>query len=296
MDINILNINDKIRGLYDKLFDSDINELINFDDSLCGVKIIDKLLGIRTYNKDLFEYLIKVGYIDTYRHLEILKESHDFIDDEDFLYKTISSINNFNELLCIVEEDSSILIDFILNSIINYNSNYLENRCSIMSTQHINNKLGNVTKISIIDEMFYCSQIDTNKLYNIYKEKIDKNNYGKNIIGDIIIYLYNNDRENYESLVFELIKIYYKTVKYKCYVEKSLDYRKTYLDIIDTSENSELKEFVYDNPNFFDKIINMFLEYKLSNDKAQEIDRYIIHNVDEQTNKRFNFKKNKSIG
>ncbi|MDO4963147.1 MAG: hypothetical protein Q4E75_03520 [bacterium] len=168
MDIEVLNLNDEVRGLYNNLFDYDINELINSNDYEFGIKIINKFLEIKKYNEKLFEYLLKVGYIDTYRHLEILKNSSNLIDDEEYLYEVLSSVNSFNELLVLVESDTSILIDFILNSVINYNSNYLENRCNIMSTIHLNKKLSNVSSISIMDEMFYCSYIDINKLYNIY--------------------------------------------------------------------------------------------------------------------------------
>lgn len=167
---------------------------------------------MRNNNYKLYKNIIGLIASDHYKMINDLRK-YEIDLREDYPYLNLyENISNQDELIYIIEEEPSIILE-IITYMNEFNSlDYFEKRESYLNCKDNLNVLFKLSSYSILDYLYYCQKYDFDILNIIYKEQVEILDSKDEAINSLITTmeeLFMTDLDNYKDLVVELLSNYY---------------------------------------------------------------------------------------
>lgn len=202
---------------------------------------------MRNNNYKLYKNIIGLIASDHYKMINDLRKFE--IDlKEDYPYLSLyENISNQEKLICIIEEEPSIILE-IITYMNEFNSlDYFEKRESYLNCKDNINVLFKLSPYSVLDYLYYFQKYDFNILKTIYKEQVEIFNSKDDAINSLITTmeeLFMTDLENYKDLVVELLSDYYMVGKNELQCNKNIVKREYLVKNIRLIENGDIVDIL----------------------------------------------------
>ena len=198
---------------------------------------------IRCADYNLYKNIIGLIASDHYKIInEFMMQNVGIIEDDFYYLKLYESISNQDELISIIENDPSMILEIIcyMNDFNCYD--YFEKRRCYLRCKDKIEILSKLSPYSVFDYLYYCQKYDANIIKTIYNEQLEIYNdkdYAINTLITTIEELFDNDLSNYSYLMSELLINYYIIGKKQIKSDKTIvkrDYLSKNLRLIENSD------------------------------------------------------------
>lgn len=225
LKVEVLSFYDDLRDEFKELFDRikkkykiDEDDTISEDDpereeryQLYEEEVIKTLENLRNKNFKLYKDLVRLFYHD---YCIIVQDEDDElyeVNQEQFL-EAKSEIYDLDTLLIYLQENRDFICDLVANFLDFTETDYFSKRKILLETKDLDRYLFKIFPGHIIDKMYYTIPYTIDDLRRYFYEE-DMNAVG--IIISLLQNLYMVDRDNFDKLMNEMLRIYYKNSSYK---------------------------------------------------------------------------------
>ena len=267
--VNFINVNQEIRDFLTNVYMSFYN---NDEKDEASVKYFEFIEDLKNTNEALYNVIVGLCFVDNYRLLLDKKKHNKTKEKEEQLLEIYAQINDLDDLVFAIEEDSGVLSSIIYAPI---------------KINHFNIK-GKATVLNELDDEYVAKLKRFNyfEKYNIFKDRTveefiflylsnsDEEKKHETIysIISILDLLYNYNLKNFFKLVVDMIKVYYRFKKVLQYSNPELTFGIDE-EIINLIESKSLNDIVYElscSTDMLAVLVEDFLNYSTNDTISPE--------------------------
>lgn len=298
--VEVINCLDDYRNIFDNIF-SDIRDKfglleeshedisVNEDQFISNQQnyenYINRLFNqIKNIDKNFYTFLITMLYHDQCIMLNTADDDYRN-DNLELLNELKDKVKTSDDLINLIENDYTYLMDMIVFFLDFCKLNYYEKRKKILSCNDINNYLQKIYKFNIIDTLYYTKKIYLEDLVKMYNDSSFLNFFGKNInpmnfCVRNIQNLFYSDIENSYELVVSLLNKSYKYLLYE-YEIKRINNNITF-NLNNLVKNKDLEMISYEvinNDDYLSLILKYFYEEEFKYDDKYKEQVELFYNL-----------------
>lgn len=267
--VNFINVNQEIRDFLTNVYMSFYN---NDEKDEASVKYFEFIEDLKNTNEALYNVIVGLCFVDNYRLLLDKKKHNKTKEKEEQLLEIYAQINDLDDLVFAIEEDSGVLSSIIYAPI---------------KINHFNIK-GKATILNELDDEYVTkfNRFNYFEKYNIFKDRTveefiflylsnsDEEKKHETIysIISILDLLYNYNLKNFFKLVVDMIKVYYRFKKVLQYSNPELTFGIDE-EIINLIESKSLNDIVYElscSTDMLAVLVEDFLNYSTNDTISPE--------------------------
>ena len=267
--VNFINVNQEIRDFLTNVYMSFYN---NDEKDEASVKYFEFIEDLKNTNDALYNVIVGLCFVDNYRLLLDKKKHNKTKEKEEQLLEIYAQINDLDDLVFAIEEDSGVLSSIIYAPI---------------KINHFNIK-GKATVLNELDDEYVTkfNRFNYFEKYNIFKDRTveefiflylsnsDEEKKHETIysIISILDLLYNYNLKNFFKLVVDMIKVYYRFKKVLQYSNPELTFGIDE-EIINLIESKSLNDIVYElscSTDMLAVLVEDFLNYSTNDTISPE--------------------------
>ena len=267
--VNFINVNQEIRDFLTNVYMSFYN---NDEKDEASVKYFEFIEDLKNTNEALYNVIVGLCFVDNYRLLLDKKKHNKTKEKEEQLLEIYAQINDLDDLVFAIEEDSGVLSSIIYAPI---------------KINHFNIK-GKATILNELDDEYVAkfNRFNYFEKYNIFKDRTveefiflylsnsDEEKKHETIysIISILDLLYNYNLKNFFKLVVDMIKVYYRFKKVLQYSNPELTFGIDE-EIINLIESKSLNDIVYElscSTDMLAVLVEDFLNYSTNDTISPE--------------------------
>ncbi len=267
--VNFINVNQEIRDFLTNVYMSFYN---NDEKDEASVKYFEFIEDLKNTNEALYNVIVGLCFVDNYRLLLDKKKHNKTKEKEEQLLEIYAQINDLDDLVFAIEEDSGVLSSIIYAPI---------------KINHFNIK-GKATILNELDDEYVAkfNRFNYFEKYNIFKDRTveefiflylsnsDEEKKYETVysIISILDLLYNYNLKNFFKLVVDMIKVYYRFKKVLQYSNPELTFGIDE-EIINLIESKSLNDIVYElscSTDMLAVLVEDFLNYSTNDTISPE--------------------------
>lgn len=267
--VNFINVNQEIRDFLTNVYMSFYN---NDEKDEASVKYFEFIEDLKNTNEALYNVIVGLCFVDNYRLLLDKKKHNKTKEKEEQLLEIYAQINDLDDLVFAIEEDSGVLSSIIYAPI---------------KINHFNIK-GKATVLNELDDEYVAkfNRFNYFEKYNIFKDRTveefiflylsnsDEEKKYETVysIISILDLLYNYNLKNFFKLVVDMIKVYYRFKKVLQYSNPELTFGIDE-EIINLIESKSLNDIVYElscSTDMLAVLVEDFLNYSTNDTISPE--------------------------
>ena len=267
--VNFINVNQEIRDFLTNVYMSFYN---NDEKDEASVKYFEFIEDLKNTNDALYNVIVGLCFVDNYRLLLDKKKHNKTKEKEEQLLEIYAQINDLDDLVFAIEEDSGVLSSIIYAPI---------------KINHFNIK-GKATILNELDDEYVAkfNRFNYFEKYNIFKDRTveefiflylsnsDEEKKYETVysIISILDLLYNYNLKNFFKLVVDMIKVYYRFKKVLQYSNPELTFGIDE-EIINLIESKSLNDIVYElscSTDMLAVLVEDFLNYSTNDTISPE--------------------------
>ena len=267
--VNFINVNQEIRDFLTNVYMSFYN---NDEKDEASVKYFEFIEDLKNTNDALYNVIVGLCFVDNYRLLLDKKKHNKTKEKEEQLLEIYAQINDLDDLVFAIEEDSGVLSSIIYAPI---------------KINHFNIK-GKATVLNELDDEYVTkfNRFNYFEKYNIFKDRTveefiflylsnsDEEKKYETVysIISILDLLYNYNLKNFFKLVVDMIKVYYRFKKVLQYSNPELTFGIDE-EIINLIESKSLNDIVYElscSTDMLAVLVEDFLNYSTNDTISPE--------------------------
>ena len=267
--VNFINVNQEIRDFLTNIYMSFYN---NDEKDEASVKYFEFIEDLKNTNEALYNVIVGLCFVDNYRLLLDKKKHNKTKEKEEQLLEIYAQINDLDDLVFAIEEDSGVLSSIIYAPI---------------KINHFNIK-GKATILNELDDEYVAkfNRFNYFEKYNIFKDRTveefiflylsnsDEEKKYETVysIISILDLLYNYNLKNFFKLVVDMIKVYYRFKKVLQYSNPELTFGIDE-EIINLIESKSLNDIVYElscSTDMLAVLVEDFLNYSTNDTISPE--------------------------
>ena len=206
---------------------------------------------LRQNNNKLYKNIIGLIASDHYKMIkEFMEENINIIEDDFYYLNLYENVSNQDELISIVENDPSIILEIICFMKEFECYDYFEKRQCYLNNKSNLDTLFKLSPCSVLDYLYYCQKYDMNTLKIIYDEQVETYDDNDTTINakdvalctliSTIDSLFENDIDNYKDLMSELLANYYMIGKKQIQYNKKIVKREYLTKNLRLIENGDI--------------------------------------------------------
>ena len=267
--VNFINVNQEIRDFLTNVYMSFYN---NDEKDEASVKYFEFIEDLKNTNEALYNVIVGLCFVDNYRLLLDKKKHNKTKEKEEQLLEIYAQINDLDDLVFAIEEDSGVLSSIIYAPI---------------KINHFNIK-GKATILNELDDEYVAkfNRFNYFEKYNIFRDRTveefiflylsnsDEEKKYETVysIISILDLLYNYNLKNFFKLVVDMIKVYYRFKKVLQYSNPELTFGIDE-EIINLIESKSLNDIVYElscSTDMLAVLVEDFLNYSTNDTISPE--------------------------
>jgi len=242
---------------------------------------------IKNRSDKFYRFFIALLYHDQCIMLNTSEED----ENKKVLNELQDKVKNIDDLIKLINNDYTYLMDMIIFFLDFNELNYYERRMKFKMCNNIDNYLNKIFKLHFIDALFYTKKIELGDLINMYNEADFFRRFDKKF--NPVIYSLKNiknlsltDEKNSEELIISLLNRTYKYLLFEYDIKRINDVTSYKLNnLIKNGDLKDLSHVIVDN----DKYLKLVLEYFFDETFNYE-DSYI-----RQVEQYYNLKENEKV-
>lgn len=242
---------------------------------------------IKNRSDKFYRFFIALLYHDQCVMLNTSEED----ENKKVLNELQDKVKNIDDLIKLINNDYTYLMDMIVFFLDFNELNYYERRMKFKMCNNIDNYLNKIFKLHFIDALFYTKKIELGDLINMYNEADFFRRFDKKF--NPVIYSLKNiknlsltDEKNSEELIISLLNRTYKYLLFEYDIKRINDVTSYKLNnLIKNGDLKDLPHQIIEN----DKYLKLILEYFFDETFNYE-DSYI-----RQVEQYYNLKENEKV-
>ena len=221
-------------------------------------RIIDDFEQLKIRDSKMYKQVITLMYHD-YCIIAHDKDNEYYEDEIETFNDIKQKINSFKDLVEYLNNYDEFYCDLAADFIDYTKTDYFNKRKLMLENEDLDDYLKRIYPLHIIDKLYYTLRYTKDNFIGYLDQ------FGEDGIGSIIETLknlYHTDKDNYNTIMLELIEIYYKSTLYKL-KNVSSNEDLTLLKKIENINIDCLADYIINNLDYLEEIILEFYRYSV---------------------------------